>query len=334
MLAILVAIMLLGHGLTEAVSGQTQEPLKPTLVLRGFRGSIQALALSPDGRTLAVADDSPAIRLFDIKDGRLTSRYEGHSGRVRAIALSSDGKLLAIGGEDRMLRLWDIDGHREVTSSIVPTCYSLAFSPDCKMLVAGCWDTSELSRFFGFYLLSLDGRVTKRVPISSAPITRLGFSQDGMNIALGAEYIYLYNVGTLQLKKLEGRHSGKITSVEIANENRWLISASYDHRLRIWDVASRREPFVLHEETESGCSDRILAATYIPTKKYIQTFSSDNMVRIWDFKRKMVIHRVLVESPLKANSFWMAEFSRDGSVLCAADLENTVFIFRYMMNRQ
>lgn len=65
---------------------------------------INALAFSPDGRTLAVGDIS-SVRLYDVSTGR--ERGGLASGWVRALAYSADGKTLAAGLRHLPgLRLW------------------------------------------------------------------------------------------------------------------------------------------------------------------------------------------------------------------------------------
>jgi WD40 repeat protein len=329
LLGIFLSVLLSARQDKESSSGQLERRVTQAMVIGGLTGTIQALALTQDSKALAVADDSSAVRLVDLKDGRLTLRYEGHSGTIRAIAFSSDGKLMATGGDDRTIRIWNVRAQREQAKSIVPSCYSLAFSPDCKVLVAGCWDTAGTERFSGIYLLSLDGRVTKHIPVKSAPITRLTFSGSNKDIAIGAEYVFLYDISTFRLKRLDGRHDRYITSLAFVNNDGLVISGSLDHRLRIWEVASGRLRFVLHEESELGCFDRILSFACMGTNGNIYTFSSDESLRAWDFRGRLV-NKILVADAVRTPdaSFWKAEFSKDGSVLCAVHASNKIYIIR------
>jgi hypothetical protein len=67
-----------------------------------------ALAFSPDGRRLAIAQDRD-ISLWDIGGRQAVMVLQGHRGAVRCLAFAADGVLLASGGMDRSVRLWNTD---------------------------------------------------------------------------------------------------------------------------------------------------------------------------------------------------------------------------------
>jgi hypothetical protein len=67
-----------------------------------------SLAISPDGRYLAVAKDTPAIHLWDVLAGREIARLSGHEGGVGSLLFSRDGKQLYSGGTDTTVLAWDL----------------------------------------------------------------------------------------------------------------------------------------------------------------------------------------------------------------------------------
>ncbi len=91
-----------------------------------------ALALSPDGKTLAVAE-GPAVRLWDVAPCREIRSDRGHGAAVWAAALSPDGKTLLTVGEDETARLWTVPGARQLyRRPLPPRSDSAAFAPDGK----------------------------------------------------------------------------------------------------------------------------------------------------------------------------------------------------------
>lgn len=76
---------------------------------RASAGDIRALALSPDGKTLAVgAHDN--LALWDTLAGSERGVLKGHKERIWSLAFSPDGRLLASGSLDYTALVWDVTG--------------------------------------------------------------------------------------------------------------------------------------------------------------------------------------------------------------------------------
>ncbi|KAH0527326.1 hypothetical protein TsFJ059_002338 [Trichoderma semiorbis] len=73
--------------------------------LEGHMGHVNAVALSPGGKTIASASNDRTIRLWDATIGTFRQKLEGHGEWVRAIAFSPDGKMLASALNDHTVRL-------------------------------------------------------------------------------------------------------------------------------------------------------------------------------------------------------------------------------------
>jgi WD40 repeat protein len=103
-----------------------------------------AMALAPDGRTLAVNVGRGNIGLWDVALGRQTQSLRGHSNSVLKLAFSPDGLTLASASEDQSVRLWDTATGQELMALKVynQPVRSLAFSPDGSLLATGSHDGS------------------------------------------------------------------------------------------------------------------------------------------------------------------------------------------------
>src|SRR5207245_2455417 len=106
--------------------------------LRGHRGMVRSLALSPNGALLASGGEDHQICVWDAATYRLRLTLEGHRKSIRTVVFSPDGRLLASGGEDGTLFLWDWKMGKSVARWRVAggRIYALAFTPDNRTLAA------------------------------------------------------------------------------------------------------------------------------------------------------------------------------------------------------
>ena len=67
---------------------------------------VRAMALSPDGGTLAVGRGDGSIRLWDTKSWTEKASYDGHESFCFALQFAPHGKILASSGNDGTVRFW------------------------------------------------------------------------------------------------------------------------------------------------------------------------------------------------------------------------------------
>jgi hypothetical protein len=129
---------------------QTDElhiPLDKLAFMGHTIGSGNHMALSPDGRTLAVGAES-VVALIDLPRHRLTGAFDTTTGGVEALTFSPDGKTLATGttgtkenlqtgNAEGVAQLWDVATRHQVGSPLggfTSRVLAVAFSPDGRML--------------------------------------------------------------------------------------------------------------------------------------------------------------------------------------------------------
>ena len=122
-------------------------PDKDTRTSSGRPGHVEDVALSPDGKTLAMASGEKNVHLWDVATGKCLETLKGHSSAVKAVAFSPDGRTLASGSADQTVRLWNVETRRELMRldpgrGDLGMIYSVTFSPDGTRLLAGAGTTA------------------------------------------------------------------------------------------------------------------------------------------------------------------------------------------------
>ena len=82
------------------------------------------IAFSPDNGQIACTAEnydgagSFYISLYDVKNGKLLRRFEGHRQKINALDFSPDGKFLISGGDDSQTKIWDVQSGKELANLI------------------------------------------------------------------------------------------------------------------------------------------------------------------------------------------------------------------------
>jgi WD40 repeat protein len=219
--------------------------------LEGNSHSVNSVAYSPDGQTLASGGSisyqelirlkySPdlasgsydqSIKLWDVKTGKLLQTLKGDSGSVKSVAYSPDGQTLASGSYDQT-KLWDVKTGKllQTLKGHSGSVKSVAYSPDGQTVASGSDDnTIKLWNVkTGKLLQTLEGH--------SSWVNSVAYSPDGQTVASGSRdsTIKLWNVKTGKLlQTLEG-HSISVNSVAYSPDGQTLASGSGDDTIKIW----------------------------------------------------------------------------------------------------
>ncbi len=216
-----------------------------TRTLPGDGETIEA-AFGPDGKLVALGDESGAVTVWSTATGRRVGPVLGtrHAGRITSVAVSPDGRYVAAIGQNGWLRVWrtgswKLVGYRSELQddSVTPGLDVAMFTPDGLLVTAGSTDVA-------MWQIKANRLLDPEVIDVGVSIDDAALSPDGHLLALGTNEDSLVHLLSLRSRKLLeplAGHSRGVDTLAFSPDGRVLASGSaFDGTIRLWDVASGR----------------------------------------------------------------------------------------------
>jgi WD40 repeat protein len=307
----------------ENLSIETELPPKWKCVesFRGHKASVNSIAISPDGQTLASGSDDRTVSLWNVKTGKQIFTFFGQEAEVHAVAISPDGKKLVAGGFDRKITTWQLD----TKALLRPFFYlnspyshsggvsSLAFSRDRKILASASGD--KTIRLWGGYT----GECKRTLNGHSDTVWSIAISPDSQTLVSGSadKTIRVWSLGTFQQPRILIGHSNWVTSVAIAPNGNSVVSGSTDGTIKLWNLHTGELLRTLGRE-----STGVFSVAINPDG---QTLASSNRktIKLWNIKTGELIQTLSGCSPVI--------FSPDGQTLVSGAEGGGIKIWRQML---
>ena len=318
-------------------------------------GSIQSVAFSPDGNTIASCGGNN-IHLWDSDTNQFLKTLIGHTESVNSVVFSPGGETIASASNDRTIRLWNVNtrehiktlmGHTDSVSSVV-------FSSDGKRIASASNDkTIRLwNANTGELLKTFTGHVEN--------VNTVAFSPDGNTIASGSgELLYIgegEDIGTCvgqeirlrdvntgeHLRTLTG-HTSVVNYVVFNPYGKTIASASghwqgYEgiasagEEIRLWDAHTGE-----HLKTLKGHKDVVSSVVFSPDgnlivsgdwydwDEYLSSGTWSGEIRVWD------AHTGEHIKTLRGHTGGVSSlvFSTDGKILASGKTDGTILLWDF-----
>ena len=284
--------------------------------------SPRGLALSPDGRTLALGHSDGAVDFLDAQTLRRRRSLQALRGFVGAIAYSPDGRLLAVAGQHGQVTLWDARTLRPAgeLSGLSTPVLTLAFSPDGRRLAVAEIGTEQeagnAASITGASVRVWD--VRRRVPTAvhfETASPSLTFSPDGslLAAAAGARPTEVRDARSGRLiARLRTPDYGR--SVAFSPDGALIATGHYDGTGRLWSTETWKQ---VGRPLEGHDGRRLFWMEFTPDGTMLASAGQDGAVALWDVETQNPIGPSL---PIEPDSYLAADLSADGSHLFAASL--------------
>lgn len=296
--------------------------IEPMYTVCDFRSPLYAVAVSPNGRTVAVGSFDNRVRILRARDGETLGEVSLPGGAIEAIRWIRNDAFVAAGASEKTFSAWVVrDGVATRWKGKRAEWVShLDISPDGKRLALGSVHRT---------LMVVDAKTGAQQFIRRRhrdAISAVRYSPDGTLLASGANdhRVVLYeSKHGLEIADF-GPFPTAISSIAINSESTLLAVALIDHGIRVIRLRDGVVIASLRAHTRP-----IESIEFHPTRNLLASASRDGTIRLWETSSEaasLVVARV--DSPVKA-----VAFSPSGNRLFAGGLDRKLRLWHIAPKR-
>lgn len=278
---------------------------------------LYALAVTPDGKTLAAGGQDGRISLWDLQRRSQLAELVEHTDAVRHLTFTDNGRTLISAGYDRVAIMWDVarrasmvrlSGHASGVYGVTASAdgrYIATASEDQTILV---WDRAQVP---------LIGHTSR--------VSDVAFDSTGRHLAS------VDTRGNLLFWDLPIGRPGEVTlprAIPVSNKpllslahqpgGDLLATAGEDDLVRLWNQTTGALLTILH-----GHTDAVDGLAFSPDGHQLVTAGLDGKILLWDVTTRSLLATLKSGRPLVHK----IAFSPDGRTLAAGDDANNLTLW-------
>lgn len=209
------------------------------------------VAVHPDGKTAAGAGNDGAVRIWDLKTGKLVSTLTKGRPELYTVAYDADGGRIAAGSGAGVVRIWDVASGTvareiKVAGNLRPS--QALFSPDGREVVVSGWvggGPTQSPPAITAHVIDNPDAPPRPFPAHAVSVMGMAFLADGKTlVAAGGEAaggslrVYDFPTGK-QIGQFSG-HAQRAQNVAASPDGKTIASTSWENpaagELRLWDA--------------------------------------------------------------------------------------------------
>jgi WD40 repeat protein len=252
-------------------------------VLDGIEAPVTALAVRPDGQTLAIAAGK-TVQSRQTATGALYRTLPDQPFDVLGVAGAAGGTFLAVGGPNGAVNVWDVaTGTVRATLPVhTQDVRALAVAPDGKTVAIGRadgtiqpWDTTTAKE-----------RTSFKAHAGSVLALAYGRGESILASSGADSSVKLWDLATGNGPTNLKGHSGSTTALAFALDGKTLASGDADGSIKLWEVLTGEELLTLKGHTAA-----VTALAFAPDGTHLLSGSKDRTVRFWHAPRDLPASR-------------------------------------------
>lgn len=212
------------------------------LNLAASSGAVPAVAVSADGKLLAVAAADHSIKLYSLADGQPGKVLSGHTGLVTGLKFSNDGSKVYSSSHDKSVRGWNVaDGAAAGQFDLPAPVHSLTLSLDGAKVIAGCADNKIL--VFATPAAGAQLAIEREITGHGGPVHSVALvGPQGTQICSGSEdqTVRVFELANGNAVR-SMNHGAPVYSVTVSPDGQRIASAGANNTAKLWNAADGKQ---------------------------------------------------------------------------------------------
>ncbi|HXJ58990.1 MAG TPA: protein kinase [Verrucomicrobiae bacterium] len=289
----------------------TGEPVGPLLAETSV---VRRVRFSPDGQTVLICGDQPALQMVDVPSGRPVWTMPNLGSEVRFSAFSPDGGRLvtASGTALQDLDVWDVARRERVFPTIEPGLITsdLQYSPDGGRIAIA-------SSAFARTVDARTGQPARQSMNHSSHVVQMEFSPDGRRLATASydRSARVWDAASGRSAFPVLRHASPVHEARFSRDGGRLLTTCTDGTVRLWELPSGNgERLRLSHKIKSRTQ-----VCYSPDGRLVLVYGERGVVRVWQARSGQLV--AAWDLPALVPS---ASFNLEGTQLAMAEADGVV----------
>lgn len=288
----------------------------------GHKDTVNAVAVTSDGKRIVSGSDDRTIRVWDLETGDPIGKpIIGHEDCVTALAVIPGSEHIVSGSNDETIRVWDlatgaligkpVEGHESWVTAV-------AVTQDGKRIVSGSWDKT-----IRIWNLETSEQIGRPMKGHKDGVLDVALTLDYKRIVSGSEdrTIRIWDIDTGKpIGKPIKRQKCGVVTVAVTLNGQCIVSGFDDNTIRIWDLNTGKQI----GEPIRGHKDWVTAIAVTQDGKRIVSGSRDCTIRVWDLETHAPKGK-----PIEGHKDWVTAVavSQDGRRIVSGSRDCTIRVW-------